>query len=71
MGEREGDLDNSFQLPSHFRTDAAVYYRKNNLQVGVNLNNLFDVRYFESARNNLQVYAGEPFTATATVRYEF
>ncbi|MEH2389931.1 MAG: TonB-dependent siderophore receptor [Nostoc sp.] len=71
VGEREGDLDNSFQLPSYFRTDAGVYYRKNNLQVGVNLNNLFDVRYFESARNDLQVYAGEPFTATATVRYEF
>ena len=30
VGDRQGDLDNSFQLPSYVRTDAAIYYHRNN-----------------------------------------
>ncbi|GAA6619154.1 TonB-dependent siderophore receptor [Scytonema sp. NUACC26] len=71
VGEREGDLGNTFQLPSYFRTDAAIYYRRNNLNVALNLKNIFNVDYFQSARSSLQVYPGDPFTAEFTVRWQF
>ncbi|MEH1899383.1 MAG: TonB-dependent siderophore receptor [Nostoc sp.] len=71
VGERQGDLDNSFQLPSYFRTDAAIYYRKNNLNLALNLKNLFDVDYFETSRSRLQVYPGDPFTAELTLGWQF
>ncbi len=28
VGERAGDLDNSFEIPDYLRTDAAIYYRR-------------------------------------------
>lgn len=71
VDERQGDLDNSFQLPSYFRTDAAIYYRKNNLNVALNFKNLFDVDYFETSCSRIQVYPGDPFTAELTLGWQF
>lgn len=71
VGERQGDLENTFQLPSYFRTDAAIFYRRNRLRVGLNIRNLFDVEYFEAAGDSLSVYYGEPFTVQGTTSWQF
>jgi iron complex outermembrane receptor protein len=46
VGDRQGDLDNSYVLPDYFRTDAAVYYGRNNWRAALNFRNLFDIDYF-------------------------
>jgi iron complex outermembrane receptor protein len=71
VGEREGDLNNSFSLPSYLRTDAALFYRRNNLRAALNLQNLFDTEYFEAAGNRLRVYPGAPRTVKLTLGWEF
>ncbi|WP_335113824.1 TonB-dependent siderophore receptor [Nostoc sp.] len=71
IGERQADLENSFQLPSYFRTDAAIFYKQGQLGAQLNFRNLFDVDYFESARSILRVYPGEPFTVQGTISWEF
>jgi iron complex outermembrane recepter protein len=71
IGEREGDLSNSFQLPSYFRTDAAIYYRRDRLNVALNFKNLFDIDYFANAINQFRLYPGDPLTVQATVSWQF
>ncbi|MBF2048457.1 MAG: TonB-dependent receptor [Elainella sp. C42_A2020_010] len=71
VGERQGDVDNSFQIPSYVRTDASLFYRRNNWQVAINAKNLFDVNYIESAAFRTAVNPGIPFTVLATVSVEF
>ncbi len=58
VGERAGDFSDTFDLPSYLRTDAAIFYQRNNWRAGINIQNLFDVRYFKS--NNFGRAAIEP-----------
>lgn len=69
VGERQGDLTNSFSVPSYLRLDAAVYYRINRLRFALNLKNLSDVRYFTPRTFNL-VYPEDPFIVEGTVSWE-
>lgn len=71
VGERQGDLDNSFEVPSYTRTDASVFYRRDNLRIGLNVENLFDIEYFEAAESPLRVFYGAPFTIRGTVSWTF
>ena len=71
VGEREGDLDNSFQLPSYTRTDAAIFYERGKFRTALNFRNLFDIDYFEAADNDLEVYPGDPFTVVGSLAYKF
>lgn len=71
VGERQGDLDNSFQLGSYFRTDAGVFYRRDNLRLALNIQNLFDVNYFDSSDGFLRVNQGEPFKVLFSASYQF
>ncbi|MBW4642741.1 MAG: TonB-dependent siderophore receptor [Goleter apudmare HA4340-LM2] len=70
-GERQGDLDNSFQLPSYVRTDAALFYRRGQYRAALNIRNLFDVEYFVSASSRNRVFLGDPFTVQGTISWEF
>ncbi|WP_158409460.1 TonB-dependent siderophore receptor [Gloeocapsa sp. PCC 73106] len=70
-GERDGDLQNSFTIPSYARLDAALYYRRENLKLALNLKNITDQRYFQGARNEARVIPGEPFTILGTISLEF
>ena len=70
FGEREGDLKNSFSVPSYLRPDAAVYYRIGRLSIALNLKNLSNVRYFTPRTINL-VYPEDPFTVEGTVSWKF
>jgi iron complex outermembrane recepter protein len=71
VGERQGDLDNSFQLPSYTRTDAAIFYERGKIKTAINFRNLFDIDYFETAENDLRVYPGTPFTVLGSVSFKF
>ncbi|MEH1842320.1 MAG: hypothetical protein V7L20_27220 [Nostoc sp.] len=68
---RQGDLANSFELPSYVRTDAAIYYKQGRLRTALNFKNLFDIEYFENTGSSIRVNPGEPFTVVGTVSWEF
>ncbi|MEH2291111.1 TonB-dependent siderophore receptor [Nostoc sp.] len=73
VGERQGDLANSYQADSYFITNAAVFYRRNNWRFGLNFKNLTDVNYIESV-SNLRSGGnnfGEPFTVIGSVSVQF
>ncbi|MFQ4144486.1 TonB-dependent siderophore receptor [Chlorogloeopsis sp. ULAP02] len=71
VGDRQGDLENSFTLPSYFRTDAAIFYNRGQFRASLNFRNLFDVSYFESAYDRLNVFPAEPFTVQGTLSWRF
>jgi len=71
VGARQGDLVNSFELPSYLRTDAAIFYRQGQLRAALNFRNLFDVDYFAAAQNRNRVFRGDPFTVLGTISWEF
>ncbi len=72
VGDRFGDLDNSYVLPSFVRTDASVFYKRNNWRAALNIRNLFDNTYFTgSDSGRLGVYYGEPLTLIGSFAIEF
>jgi iron complex outermembrane recepter protein len=72
VDNRPGDFDNTYELPSFIRTDAAVYYRRDNWRAALNIKNLFDEEYFAGADfGRTTVRPGEPFTIVGSVSVEF
>ena len=72
VGDRQGDLDNTFTLPSYVRTDAALFYRQDDWQANLNFQNLFDVDYIRSSETfREELRPGDPFTVIGSVSVEF
>ncbi|AFZ29234.1 TonB-dependent siderophore receptor [Gloeocapsa sp. PCC 7428] len=74
VGERQRDLDNTYTLPSYFRTDAALFYRRDNWRAQLNIENLFDIEYFRSGNYSFAgggVNPGRPFAVSGTFSIEF
>ena len=73
ISERFGDNANSFTVDDYFLTNAAVSYRRNNWQAGLNFRNLFDVDYIQSTGNNRnsRIDPGEGFTVIGSFSIEF
>jgi iron complex outermembrane receptor protein len=72
VGDRPGDTENTFTLPSYFRTDAALYYRRDNWRAAINVRNLFDTEYFESSTfGRTRITPGAPFTILGSITVEF
>ncbi|KAM3091329.1 TonB-dependent siderophore receptor [Phormidesmis sp. 146-35] len=72
VGERQGDLANSFQLKDYLRTDAAIYYRRNGFNAAINVRNLFDVDYISAANSGtLYLQRGTPLTVVGSISWEF
>ncbi|NEQ42209.1 MAG: TonB-dependent receptor [Leptolyngbya sp. SIOISBB] len=73
VGERQGGLPNTFKVDSDFLTNAAMFYRRNNWRLQLNIDNLFDVENIEYVRNLRArgIYPGDPLTVRASVEYEF
>jgi iron complex outermembrane recepter protein len=61
-----GDLENSYEIPGYLRTDALLYYRRDNWRVQLNFENLFDDEYFENSGRY-----GQPFTVRGRVSVTF
>ncbi|AUS99575.1 TonB-dependent siderophore receptor [Nostoc sp. CENA543] len=73
VGERQGDLDNSFELDSYFLTNAGIFYRRNNWRFALNFKNIFDVDYISGVPfgRTSGIYPGEPFTVIGSVSVRF
>jgi iron complex outermembrane recepter protein len=70
VGERQGDFDNSFQIPSYLRTDAAIFYNRDRFRAALNFRNLFDVNYIEGGSFE-NLFPGAPFTVQGTISWRF
>lgn len=77
VGERQGDMDNSFQLESYIRADAMASYRFKmgdaHMTAQINVNNLFDEDYYDGSggTSRTYIYAAEPRTYVASLKIEF
>jgi iron complex outermembrane recepter protein len=71
VGDRPGDLANSFELPSYFRTDAALFYERGHFRAAINIRNLFDLEYYPTASGISRVDVGAPFTIQGTLAWKF
>lgn len=70
VDEREARLPNTdVTLPSYFRTDASLFYRRDNWRAAVNIKNLFSVEYFNT--QGFFITPQAPFTVLANVSVEF
>jgi len=68
VGQRYGDLNNSYVVGAYTRLDAAVYYDFDaHYRLAVNMRNLTDVRYVEQPFNQFNNAPGAPFTVLATL----
>lgn len=72
VGERPGDFDNTYELPSYVRTDAALYYRRDNWRAALNFQNLFDVNYIRNSEGFREANApGAPLTVIGSLSITF
>lgn len=79
-GQRQGDFENTFQLPGYVRLDAyAAYHWKlgpTRMTAQVNINNVLDKEYFVSANvfdgtPRAGIFPGEPLTVLGSIRVEY
>lgn len=73
VGEREGDLENSFKIDDYFLTNAAISYERNSWRAAVNFRNIFDVDFISGA-SPVRVRGndpGEPFTVVGSLSVKF
>lgn len=68
VGDRFALEDNAVRLPSYVRLDAMLGYKGQAWEVGLNLNNLANRVYYESANNNNQIQPGTPRSAMLYVK---
>ncbi|MFQ4146617.1 TonB-dependent siderophore receptor [Chlorogloeopsis sp. ULAP02] len=72
VGEVKADLANTFEIPSWLRTDAAIFYERDQFRAALNFRNLFDVEYYASrSGSGSTVTVGEPFTIQGTISWQF
>lgn len=73
VGEREADIENSFSVPSYFRTDASIFYRRDNWRAQINFQNIFNTEYFVGTNEFRAggVMPGAPFSVVGSVSITF
>lgn len=70
VGDRSGESGGDFELPAYHTVDLLAHYKATeNLTLGLNLNNVFDEKYYERSYSNYWVNPGEPrnFTVSFTL----
>lgn len=71
-GERWADNANTVELPSFFRTDAAIFYEREQFRAALNFRNIFDVEnYTSDYGSSTFVNRGAPFTFLGTISWQF
>lgn len=73
IGQRQGDIRNSFQLPGYIRWDLAAGYKYNigetELALQLNINNVLNKRYFDaSPAGATNIYPGIPRTFLGLIK---
>ena len=71
VGERSGDLLNSYTVDSYVLTNAAISYERDNWRAGLNFRNLFDQDYILSTANGGEIIPGAGFTVVGSFTIEF
>lgn len=72
VAERPSYLGDNYVLPSYFRTDAAIFYKRDNWKAAINIKNLFDVTYFDSINyGRVSVVPGVPLTVVGSFSINF
>ncbi|OLU17117.1 TonB-dependent siderophore receptor [Pseudomonas sp. PA1(2017)] len=74
VGEREANNANSFSLPAYTRWDANLTYRFGQAQryrTQLNVQNLFDKRYYDSGGSFVPTYPGAPRMAIVSMGVTF
>lgn len=76
VGRRFGDNAHTFQLPMYVRADLTAYYKlfrgdRLKARFAVNVNNLFDRRYFEGVQTALSILPGAPRNVSGSIQYFF
>ncbi|MGD1904041.1 MAG: TonB-dependent siderophore receptor [Geitlerinemataceae cyanobacterium] len=73
VGDRFGDLENSFSVDDYFLTNAVIGYESDNWQAMLNFSNIFDIDYIESVAGTRfqEIYPGEGFTAIGSLSIQF
>lgn len=63
--------DNIVQLPEYTRVDATIFWKRPKYDIALNLRNIGNVTYYESAQSNSQILPGSPVNGALTVRYRW
>jgi iron complex outermembrane receptor protein len=71
VDNRQGDLDNSFEVPSYIRTDATLSYRFESWKAAFSVRNLFDVRYIEAPAFRTSIIPGVPLSFVGSLSTQF
>lgn len=71
VGDRYSANDNLVRLPGYVRTDAMLRWRGGAHEVALNLRNLGDIGWYESAHTTHQIMPGTPRSVTLTWRAVF
>jgi len=71
VGDRQGDSENTFDVPGYVRVDLAAAYQVDNLTFRLGIENLFDERYVESSSDTANVFQGSPLAVTGSVTVRF
>ena len=58
--DRRNTEISTLQLPSFVTTDAAAYYTINKIRLALNVNNLFNEKYWIAGYNYTRIFPGEP-----------
>jgi iron complex outermembrane recepter protein len=72
LGDRPLDNANTVELPGFLRTDAAIFYERNQFRAALNFRNLFDVEsYVSRYGSSTLLQVGTPFTVQGTLSWRF
>ena len=63
--------DNLAALPAYARVDASAFYRSARYDVQVNIQNVGNVRYYDAAQSDYQIYPAAPINVSITARRRF
>ncbi|MBK9933316.1 MAG: TonB-dependent receptor [Cytophagaceae bacterium] len=73
QGSRIPWFSRAFEVPAYTTFDAAIYYTpsKSNVQMALNMNNIFDKTYLIGAQNYTRLFPGAPRNFMLTATYKF
>ncbi|MDM9379749.1 TonB-dependent siderophore receptor [Chlorogloeopsis sp. ULAP01] len=72
LGDRPLDNANTVNLPSFFRTDAAIFYEQEQFRAALNFRNIFDIENYVSRYGSSDfVQIGTPFTIQGSLSWRF
>ncbi|HVG26931.1 MAG TPA: TonB-dependent siderophore receptor [Acidobacteriaceae bacterium] len=63
--------DNLAKLPRYARLDVMATYRRARYEIQANVQNANNIRYFDAAQTDFQIYPSAPVNAAVSVRYRF